>query len=260
MSFLQAFSVGTALGSALYGNDSQDNAEQAINEQQLREQEAARAAQQREQDARRQINQLFGVADPNAPRLPDYTQTLTLNTGERIDGSPAWAARLPGPPQPGETHFAPLSPEQQGAIQQGLAAHPDLLTQRPDLARRERYTDLRNTLVDSRNSELDFSRDNALRELNFGLARSGLSGGSVDADRRADAQRTYQRGLTDNSLAGDSLAQQLASSDEALRQQLIGRAQAGGSAADLRAAGSAGITQNQILADNTAAQNGLRTR
>lgn len=61
----------------------------------------------------------------------------------------------------------------------------------------------------------------------FGLARSGLMGGSTDIDSNAELQRKTNEGLMKAAGLGDAAAADLKTADERSRQSLISMAQSG---------------------------------
>ena len=74
--------------------------------------------------------------------------------------------------------------------------------------------------VDKQNTE-------AQRQLTFALARSGLTGGSEQADKGKVLGQDYLKGILDAARRGKSAAAGLRSSDEQSRQQLIAMAMSG---------------------------------
>ncbi|WP_103035307.1 hypothetical protein [Castellaniella caeni] len=83
----------------------------------------------------------------------------------------------------------------------------------------------------------------------FGLARSGLLGGSADIDSNADLQRRTSEGLIKAAGLGDQAAADLQTSDERARQNLISMAQSG---IDTGAAGQLALQQLDANNQNAA--------
>lgn len=63
--------------------------------------------------------------------------------------------------------------------------------------REKQYGTMEGDLVNYNRDKLDRERELAMRQLEFNLARSGLSGSSQDAADRAELQRTYEQGIAD---------------------------------------------------------------
>lgn len=74
---------------------------------------------------------------------------------------------------------------------------------------------------------LDEEKGEAARQLKFSLARSGLSGGSVDIDKRSELNTRYLDGLSMARAEADSAASAFRNQDMALRNNLMGLAAGG---------------------------------
>ena len=100
------------------------------------------------------------------------------------------------------------------------------------------YADLQGATRDTALRGLDKQYSTASQQNKFGLARSGLLGGSVDAESGADLTTRYGEGRIQAEQAGIGAASDLRAVDERTRQNLISLAQSGidtGTAASLAA-------------------------
>lgn len=94
-------------------------------------------------------------------------------------------------------------------------------------SRQAQYDDFLSALRDFYMTDLGRQQRDAARKLRFGMARAGLTGGSVAADKGRNLADEYRRGvLTAERRAQGSLAD-LRSQDEASRLSLIQMAQSG---------------------------------
>jgi hypothetical protein len=121
-----------------------------------------------------------------------------------------------------------------------------------DPSRAALYDTQRDAVYDLNKQELDRQQQEAERRIKFGLARNGLSGGSVDVDQHAKlGQRTTEGLMRVRGLADDA-ASELRLNDERTKQNLISMAQSGidtGTAANMAVQGM-----------NANAQTGLASR
>ena len=104
------------------------------------------------------------------------------------------------------------------------------------------YDDLGGAVTGVAQADLDKQFTVADKQNRFGLARSGLLGGSVDAEAGADLSQRYGEGQIKAEQAGLGAAADLKSTDERTRQNLISLAQSGidtGTAASLAASQTA---------------------
>lgn len=104
--------------------------------------------------------------------------------------------------------------------------------------RQAMYDDIQGATRDVAVRDLDKQFSQASNQNLFGLARSGLLGGSVDAEAGADLGTRYGEGQIRATAAGQGAAADLQSVDEKTRQNLISLAQSGldtGTAASLAA-------------------------
>lgn len=93
--------------------------------------------------------------------------------------------------------------------------------------RQSLYDDQRQAVTDLNRRDVDRQFLDAERQNRFGLARAGLSGGSVDIDSNAELQRRANEGLIKAVGLGDQAASDLQTSDERSRHNLISMAQSG---------------------------------
>jgi hypothetical protein len=98
------------------------------------------------------------------------------------------------------------------------------------------YTDIAGAVRDTAMRDLDRQYGTASKRNTFGLARSGLLGGSADAESGGELTELYGEGKMKATQAGQGAASDLRMTDEKSRQALIGLAQSGldtGTAASL---------------------------
>lgn len=103
--------------------------------------------------------------------------------------------------------------------------------------------------------ELDRQSEEAARNARFNLARSGLSGGSVDVDENARLAEAAREGVTRVSEVADSAAQALRRNNEQTRARVVGLIQGGldGTTAAQQALSGAALNADQAAADNQVA-------
>ena len=207
---------------------------------QLRADEAARQAKiQAAVDA---INAKFGIA-PSGPVgvAPTQAQFTTAGT----PGSPG---RQVESGRNDSTYMPAVAATPGGFDQAGFdAAMKAFQSGQTDVsgaktAREALYTDIGDATTQTATRDLDKQFTRASDQNIFGLARAGLSGGSVDAESGGDLQSRYGEGKIRAKQAGIGAASDLKSVDEKTRQNLIGLAQSGidtGTAASLAAGQSA---------------------
>lgn len=98
--------------------------------------------------------------------------------------------------------------------------------------RQQQYADFSNALQQSNLQQLNQQQVDANRNLNFAMARQGLTGGSADADSAARQERLYNQALLKGQQSADSAAAQLRAQDQQSKQGLISLAESGLSATD----------------------------
>ncbi len=125
------------------------------------------------------------------------------------------------------------------------------------------YGEISSAVRDTAMRDLDRQYSQASRRNTFGLARSGLLGGSVDAESGGDLTELYGEGKLKATQAGQTAGADLRSNDEKTRQNLIALAQSGidtgtaasmaagqmSSAADLARGQVAGSTVGRLFDD-----------
>lgn len=83
------------------------------------------------------------------------------------------------------------------------------------------YDSVEQDVVDYYKPGLDKQFGNYVRQLNFNLARNGLSGGSVDVDKNNDAQQSYDDGLINIKGKGSAARSQAELGDEGIRLDTV---------------------------------------
>ena len=122
------------------------------------------------------------------------------------------------------------------------------------------YADTRSAVYDLNKMEVDRQAKEAERVNRFGLARSGLLGGSVNVDSVADINRRTNEGLLRAGGIADQTAADLKAADERTRANLISMAQSGidtGSAATMALQGLNSNAQSVASAKAGATIGGL---
>lgn len=96
-------------------------------------------------------------------------------------------------------------------------------------ARKSQLEDFVNALREKFSSEAGRQKKSVKRRSKFGLARSGLTGGSEAADRSVEIGRQFQGGIIEGERLSQSSLSDLISADERSKQNLISLAQGGAS-------------------------------
>lgn len=102
-----------------------------------------------------------------------------------------------------------------------------LQTTAPTKTRNDLYAEQKQAVFDINKRDVDRQYREAERQNRFGLARSGLMGGSVDVDSNAELQDKTNEGLMKAAGLGEQAAADLKTADERSRQSLISMAQSG---------------------------------
>jgi len=114
----------------------------------------------------------------------------------------------------------------------------------------QRFDRFADTTFDLNQDRLQDNRQDSARELKFALARSGLTGGSVDVDKGQDLDDRFQSGLLEARNFADTEAARLRAQEQQARNNLLGLAASGSvTGADVR-----GLAQSQVQATNQALQ------
>lgn len=111
----------------------------------------------------------------------------------------------------------------------------------------QREADIGNFLNATRQyyrTDADQQQADAARNLRFALARSGVTGGSYDADTNARLAETYQRGLLEADRRAQAQANSLRAADQEAKQRLFSLAQAGLDATTATQQASQALRQN----------------
>ncbi len=123
--------------------------------------------------------------------------------------------------------------------------------------RQKQYTDFQDALQGYNMQQLNQQKVDADRNLNFAMARQGLTGGSADADASANLARSYNQGVLKSQQQAASAAANLQSADQQQKQQLIGLAQSGLDATSASNQALAGLQTNLQAAQAQAQAQGL---
>lgn len=113
------------------------------------------------------------------------------------------------------------------------------------------YNDQKSAVYDLNKAEVDRQAAVAERANRFGLARSGLVGGSADVDSNAEINRRTNEGLIRTGGIADQSAADLKLQDEKTRSNLISMAQSG---IDTGSAATMALNGLSVNADQAAAQ------
>lgn len=112
--------------------------------------------------------------------------------------------------------------------------------------RKSQLQDFVNALRAKFSTEAGRQRQDINRRSKFGLARSGLTGGSAAADRSVEIGREFQGGIIEGERLSQSALSDLIAADQSSKQSLLGLAQGGASVTT--AAQSAGEALRSNLA------------
>jgi hypothetical protein len=89
------------------------------------------------------------------------------------------------------------------------------------------YDRVRDDVYGLQANRLNENREDTLRKLRFGLARTGLTGGSADVSAQGLEQREFGRALMDASNTAQSAADEVRANDERTRLNLISQMRSG---------------------------------
>ena len=104
------------------------------------------------------------------------------------------------------------------------------------------YGSVRQNALDVALNDLSKQHDVANRDLKFNVARSGLTGGSVDVDKNAELAGKYSEGVLTSNSNADGIVNNIKAKDESTRADLISRINAG---MDANSATSSALSQIQ---------------
>lgn len=188
------------------------------------------AARRAEQEAERQkyernaninwLNALFGIDSDLDDGASKYASNQT-NTSGNARGF--YGAVRSAVARDEANAYAPIA---------AIPRYSDVQINANKTAREKLYADTGQAVRDYFTDDLNRQRDVASRNTRYSLARSGLSGGSVDADKRADLDSTYDRGLLEVSNRALDAEGRARSADESTRLNLINQIQSGLSGGD----------------------------
>jgi len=136
-------------------------------------------------------------------------------------------------------------------VDQAVGRINDIFGSKDHPAHQGLYDEQQKAVTDLNTREVNRQFEQAERANRFGLARSGLMGGSADVDSQAELSRRTNEGLMKAAGLGQQAAADLRGADERTRQNLISMAQSGlesGQAAQMALAGL------DLNAKNAAAQ------
>lgn len=137
------------------------------------------------------------------------------------------------------------------ALNQAFGIGDDSTAAANKAARDELYSSVRQNAFDAGKRRLDESQTDAKRNLKFELFAKGLGGGSVDVDQNALLDRTYNQGIIDLGAKADTVRNNMRSSDESTRLNLLQSIDAG---MDQGSALSSAIAQMRNASDAAAAE------
>lgn len=97
-------------------------------------------------------------------------------------------------------------------------------------------------------NDLSEQKNDAIRDTRFGLARAGLTGGSVDVDTNQNIADRYAKGVLQSNQNADGIVSGVQAKDEAARADLISRINAGMDANSATTSALAQMQNNQAAA------------
>lgn len=115
-------------------------------------------------------------------------------------------------------------------------------------ARESGYDSVRQNALAIALDSLSKQREEAGRNVRFNVARSGLTGGSVDVDENQNLANRYSEGVIQANSNADGIVNNVRGKDEATRADLISRINAGMDANSASQAALAQIQNNQNIA------------
>jgi hypothetical protein len=253
------------------GSASQD----ALAQEQNLQMQRNNARQQNEDLARQraiaQINQLYGidsqvngsqveevayVPPPVVAETPAVTATESVTpSGKMSFGGAKVAANTPTPTKT-LNGFGGLGVKNSAANQPAAGA-PQFINKQyaqtydgsaQRTARSAGYDAVRQNALGVALDSLSRQRDEAGRNVRFNVARSGLTGGSVDVDEHQSLADRYSQGVIQANAGADGIVNNVRGKDESTRADLISRINAGMDANSASQAALAQIQNNQNIA------------
>lgn len=223
------------------GSASQD----ALAQEQNLQMQRSNARQQNEDLARQraiaQINQLYGIdsqVDGTAVDEVAYTPPQVKEVGSMSPRQNEFKKLVVNKQQPatGTPQFVSkrFSQKYDGSAQRA--------------ARESGYDSVRQNALAIALDSLSKQREEAGRNVRFNVARSGLTGGSVDVDENQNLANRYSEGVIQANSNADGIVNNVRVKDEATRADLISRINAGMDANSASQAALAQIQNNQNIA------------
>lgn len=238
------------------GSASQD----ALAQEQNLQMKRSNARQQNEDLARQraiaQINQLYGIdsqVDGTAVDEVAYTPPQV----EEVVAAPVVSANAPSSKQ---TDWLTVQNNIKKFIakkKQPAAGTPQFVSKRfsqmydgsaQRAARASGYDSVRQNALAIALDSLSKQREEAGRNVRFNVARSGLTGGSVDVDENQNLANRYSEGVIQANSNADGIVNNVRGKDEATRADLISRINAGMDANSASQAALAQMQNNQNIA------------
>ena len=204
------------------GSASQD----ALAQEQNLQMQRSNARQQNEDLARQraiaQINQLYGIdSQVDGTAVEEVAYTPPPNKKQPATGTPQFVSKQ-------------FSQMYDGSGQRA--------------ARESGYDSVRQNALAIGLDSLSKQREEAGRNVRFNVARSGLTGGSVDVDENQNLANRYSEGVIQANSNADGIVNNVRGKDEATRADLISRINAGMDANSASQAALAQIQNNQNIA------------
>lgn len=172
-----------------------------------------------------QVNSVFGIGNavPETVDKAAFTKTVNAPTSTGLGSGGFWGGNNQGSVKPTTTSFDQVGYD---AAVAAAKAKADALTNAAS-TREQLYTKIGDDTKNTALIDLNKERGITERDLNFGLARQGLSGGSRDIDANKDVLDTYNQGVVKAANMGLSTANNARSSDDTTRVNLINSIRAG---------------------------------
>ena len=114
--------------------------------------------------------------------------------------------------------------------------------------REDLYSQQQNAVRDINALDVNRNYENMERQNRFGLARSGLVGGSADIDSNAELQRIQAQSLAEASAMGIDAAATLRANDERAKNSALSQAQAGIDTGTAEQIALGGLASNEEMA------------
>jgi hypothetical protein len=193
----------------------------------------------------KKLNEVFGLADPLPEAIDKAKFTKNIAASAPNNGAIGLSGMANIGGINGNTNTSKQVFDEAGYISAVAASKAKADALKGSGAARENLykkigTDATNTAL------LDLNKERGIteRDLNFSLARNGLSGGSRDIDANKDVLDTYQQGVLKASNIGLQTGNNARSNDEKTRVNLINSIHAGLSDGDATAQAYAAMSNN----------------